>query len=234
MSRNGSLDCSSFEDRIHQVLDDRLTLTGDELLMGHVAHCADCERIFNEYNSVDDSIKLLPAELAEILSQSDIPARKQTVSKGVAWAIALAATVVIAVNIFHTNPNTNSDTRVAHSMAPLAIVSTIKSIEDEPLPSKQKRVTPSSSPFSREFSVASAMPMIPVVPSWDDISKQIEIEQSLIEPVFSYTSNIPAIRPVHCSLNATISVIKQSFTKPEKQKKPDLGFSIDPAVLAAV
>jgi hypothetical protein len=227
---NGSIDCRDFEDRIHQILDDRLTLPGDDLLMAHVAKCAKCELILNDYDSVDDSIKLLPDDLANILKNADRTEPAPFASKTLAWAAALAAVIVISLNVFNSVssnvPSTASNAPT--EPAPLAIVPKApKAVAPSP------RITPDTSPFSRNFSVANSMPMIPSVPSWGDISKSLDpLEPTVIDPVLSYSSKIPAVRPVHCSFNATISVLKKSLSKPKRSKKPDLGFSVDPRMLA--
>jgi len=238
---NGSIDCSNFEDRIHQILDDRLTLTGDDLLMAHVAHCADCEQILKDYETVDDSIKLLPAELAQIIAQADQSQRGTFSNRTLVWAATLAAVLVLTLNVvnsFNSTGQLKTENRdVAMVNAPKLPVAP-KAVTTPNPKTIEPRFTPDSSPFSKNFSMVATMPSIPEVPSWRDISDRLDpLEPTVIAPVFSYSSKIPAVRPVHCSLNATISVLKHSFgTSDErnKEKRPDLGFSIDPNMLAAV
>lgn len=239
MSRIGSLDCRSFEDRIQQILDDRLTLTGDDLLMAHAARCAQCEKILNDFDSVDDSVKLLPAELAQILLEADAKRVSQPfVSRRFILVASLAATIVILLNIIQAlnNDQESKSSHVAQVRAvsqlaiasPETIIQLSKSVL--PKPAVHYRPTPDSSPFSPEFSFVNSMPSIqfPTVPSW------VEISQSLdpLEPVLTYSSTIPSIQPVHCSLKAGINLLKRSFSK--SGRKPDLGFWIEPSMLAAV
>ncbi len=242
---NGSIDCRNFEDRIHQILDDRLTLTGDDLLMAHVANCADCEKIFNDYDSVDDSIKLLPGDLAHILNKAEQPTPAPFASRTMVLAASLAAMVVISLNIFNAISTINvSETAQTDSQIAAApyLANAPKGISNDlaiatPITSNNVRMTPDSSPFSRNFSMVQSMPMIPAVPSWRDISRSLDpLEPTVIDPVLSYSSKIPAVRPVHCSVNATISVLRHSFeeSKSNKKRKPDLGLTIDPRMLAAV
>jgi hypothetical protein len=237
VSRIGSLDCRSFEDRIHQLLDDRLTLTGDDLLMAHAARCAECEKILNDYESVDDSVKLLPAELAEILRESEVKLVSPTfASRRLVLLASLAAMIVISLNIFHglDHDRTNGLSPVAkRALAPQLAVASHQAVKPDQLVSSQsaqpkKRHTPDSSPFSPDFSFSNSIPSIPTVPSWGEISQTLDP----LAPVLNYSSRIPAVRPVHCSLNVTINWLKHSLLKPER--KPDLGFWIDPNMLAAV
>ena len=235
MSRIGSLNCRSFEDRIHQILDDRLTLTGDDLLMAHAARCAACEHILKDYDSVDDSVKLLPADLADILREADAnrdsaasPSRRLVV------LASLAAMIVVSLNVFHRLNNqqpTEPASVIRVASAPLlAAVSPKSDNRRKSLASQPHRPTPDTSPFHKNFSIDSSILRInfPTVPTWGDISDSLDP----LEPVLTYSSKIPAVRPVHCSLNATINLLKQSFSKSDQ--KPDLGFWIDPNILAAV
>ena len=239
MSRIGSLDCRSFENRIHQLLDDRLSLTGDDLLMAHVAKCAECEKILNDYESVDDSIKLLPADLAEILRESEIELDSPAfASRRFLLLASLAAMIVISLNVFHglDRDRTSGVSPMAKRVVtPQFAVASHQVAESRQLFSNhsdqpQIRRTPDSSPFSPNFSVINSIPSInlPTVPSWDDISQTLDP----LQPVLNYSSRIPAVRPVHCSLNVTLNWLKHSLLKPER--KPDLGFWIDPNMLAAV
>ena len=239
MSRIGSLNCRSFEDRIHQILDDRLTLTGDDLLMAHAARCADCEQILNDYDSVDDSVKLLPADLAEILREADAKRVSPAfASRRLVVLASLAAMIVISLNIFHglNNEPPIQSASVAHvASAPLLAIATLEADNQRlPIATQPQRPTPDTSPFSKNFSVENSILSInlpttlPAVPTWGDISKSLDP----LEPVLTYSSKIPAVRPVHCSLNATINLLKQSFSKSDQ--KPDLGFWVDPNMLAAV
>ena len=84
--------------------------------------------------------------------------------------------------------------------------------------------------FNPDFSLSSLLPTFdaPTVPSWDEISQPLDS----LEPVWNYSSQIPAVQPVHCSLNATINWVKRSLLKPERT--PDLGVWVDPNMLAAV
>lgn len=242
MSSTGSLNCQSFEVRIQQILDDRLTLTGDDLLMSHAEQCPDCMAVLNDYESVDDSSKLLPAELAQILDEANTrtaPNRKGM--RRIAILCSLAAMIVISLNIFHGLDKANQveTPTVAQKSAlinrpnygiadPGSLINNKKSHSTQ-----RRRKTPDTSPFSKNFSIGNSIPNINItaistIPNWHQMTERLDP----LESVLTYSSNIPGILPVHCSFNFTINVLKQAFSKPEK--KPDLGFWIDSNMLAAV
>ncbi len=237
MSSNGYLDCHSFEERIHQILDDRLTLTGDELLMAHASDCAECENLLHEYDLVDDSVKLLPADLAELVRESEITPKSQSFAKRqLAWLVVLAALVVISVTIFHglENDRPNRSSTVAQStLAPqFSVVShqakLPQRVSVQPSRSNQPD-TPDSSPFSPNFSVVDAIPGINLPPiPWNEISRSLD----QLETVLDFSSRIPSVRPVHCSFNITINLLKRARQKVDL--KPSLGSWTDPNMLAAV
>jgi hypothetical protein len=108
----GLLNCDKFEDRIHQILDDRLTLTGDDLLMDHVSYCAKCEKLLNAYDCVDASLMHLPTDLADRLDQAENrrgAARSQAIaSRPILILASLAALIVISINVFHALSNSSN------------------------------------------------------------------------------------------------------------------------------
>ena len=241
MRRNELLNCDSFEDRIHQILDDRLTLTGDDLLMEHAASCTKCEQVLNDYDSVDDSVKLLKEELNQIWNKSeqhrDRNGRPTFASRSLIVLASLAAIIVISLNVFDgislaPQPSSQQAALPVASSSQIAIVSPGLSVRHVSARENKSRRTPDTSPFSPNFSVANSIPnmSLPKVPSWDDISKSLDP----LEPVFNYSIRFPAVQPVHCSLNVTIDWLRKSLSDGEQEDSPDLGFAIDPELLAAV
>lgn len=234
---NRPLDCALFEERIHRILDDRLTVTGDDLLMAHASECEPCARLLNDYESVEDSVKFLPGEIDKILgAQQEFSVTRGlgfvTSSRHFSLIASLAALIVICVGVINS-----FDTRHQSRSSRLAD-STVNGSSPEfsprpvdVVPAKTRRKTPDTSPFSQNFSVANSITLIslPEVPSWDDVSRKLDP----LEPVITYSAEIPGVRPMQCSLNATLELLKRSFSKSEPEIDPDLGFSIDSRMLAA-
>lgn len=238
------MDCLSFENRIHQLLDDRLTLTGDDMLMSHVGECAACEKVLNDYDSVHDSVKLLTADLAEILRETDTKtASRRFGSQPIFMMAALAATIFISVGVFrgldHGQPDRSTPV-VRNVVTPQPIVvaslNTVDSNQNEnsisqtpPQPSQPKKsnIPGSSPPMFSNWTPIPTMEM-PRVPTWDEICHGLDP----LEPFLTYSSRIPSVQTVNWSLNMTIDFLKRSFQKSER--KPDLGFWIDSDMLAAV
>lgn len=231
---NQSFDCTSFEDRIHCLLDDRLTLAGDEILVNHASQCSDCARLLNDYETVNDSVKLLPEEIEKILSEAkefDVTnGLGSFASRHVGLIASLAALILIAVGLFNVF---DADRPVAappmaSNSASMSKVRTVPFVASRPTP---RRKTPDTSPFSPNFSVENSISMVsfPTMPSWDEVSKRLD----QLEPVLNYSSEIPGIRPMQGSLNATLKLLKESFSKSDQESDPDLGFSSDARILAA-
>jgi len=238
-----SLNCETFEDRIHQILDDRLTLTGDALLMEHAAQCELCEDKLLDYDSVGDSIKLLKEDIDLILGKVDQPLRKPLTDRPIALIASLAAAFLICVATFQGLAPDQSSQNARRMVAPTlsnahpSIPSANSSLSainpritpDAKTPAK-RRATPNTSPFSKNFSVASTIPRIPTVSNWQDVSRQLES----FEPVLNYSAEIPGVRAMQTSINMTIEMLRQSLSNSETDLDPDLGFSIDPDWLATV
>lgn len=245
-----SIDCATFESRIHQVLDDRLALTDDRPLMDHVAICPPCGVKLDDYELVDDSVKLLGSDIDRILSDvrnSNSPAKRLSWPVRIIAVVAsLAAMIFVFSGVFNSSgdPSTSSPrtARLESSRLDSTIESVIPEYESSKMPVQSKvrhHVTPKSSPFSRDFEGysfpniaqlnASYMNPLGKFSSWDQISNPMDT-------VFQYSSELPGVRPMQCSLNVTFDLLKKSFSKPvtESKAKPDLGCYGDSAMLAAV
>ena len=92
--------CESFENRLHQLMDQRKSLTRDRLLMEHASQCAPCDEMLSDYHCVDDSIKLLKEDITKILDNSQ---NKQFsyVFRPMNFLVALSAIVVFCIGVFH-------------------------------------------------------------------------------------------------------------------------------------
>ena len=233
MSRNSEpLNCESFEDRIHQILDDRLTLTGDSLLMDHAAHCQPCENKLHEYDAVEDSIKILKDDMDKILSGIDAKNRKRSITqRPLALLTTMAAALLVCVSAFHwlaPEPDNSNHRGFAKrvptkqlSPAPRLMGSSLAAIEMKQKPTKPVyRPTPDTSPFSPNFSVAQAIPRIPTVSNWTDVTNRIE-------PVLNYSSEFLGVRATQCSIKVTIELFRKSLEKPEPNTRPDLGWVLE-------
>lgn len=240
---NRSLDCAAFEDRIHQILDDRLTLTGDRLLMDHVAACPPCGAKLDDYETVDDSVKLLKDEIDQLLNhhgnQPQSTAHWAGWARTIAVVASLAALIFVLTGVFPTPqavPNhVENSSRTEPSTPSLAANRQRGDREQtDPIQSTNRHVTPPTSPFSRDFEGYSISQIsdfsVSTMAPWSDLGNW----QKISSPLFQFSSEFPGVRPIHCSLNVTIDLLKKSFSRPEKTTPPNLGFQVDPQMLTAV
>ncbi|MDG1873798.1 MAG: hypothetical protein P8J27_07790 [Mariniblastus sp.] len=222
------LNCETFEDRIHQILDDRLILTSDAPLMEHAAYCKSCEDKLIDFDSVDDSIKLLKDDIEQIFSQFEEPQRQRLTDRPIALLASLAAVLLVciaAVKGFNTTPSIQPTTNYSVSKTVLnnyPAESSLPAAAPRMTPIAQTvwRVTPDTSPFSRNFNVANNFPRIPPAYFWQDFSRQFK-------PVLSYSSEIPGIHTMRASITLTLELLRQSLSNSGTGPDPDLGFTPD-------
>ena len=237
MGSRGLLNCDEFEDRIHQILDDRLTLTGDDLLMDHASYCAKCERLLDAYDCINATLWLLPSNISDNLDhQKNCHSgvrHHAIVDRPIPIVASLAALLVIALTVFprlsdlHDGASQHAVMSTAPTTQPGFSPSIAKhGLNSGPAMIRQHQTAPDTSPFNPSYSVATSIPTmkLPGVPSWEDISGRFEP----LEPVLTYSARIPTVHPVYCSLNATIDFLRRSFSKFAQESKPDLGFTIEP------
>ena len=228
MADKPKLDCSSFEERIHQLLDDRLILTGDEMLMDHAAQCEPCQTLLNDYDSVDDSIKLLATEIELVIGKQAMgPTVSAQTTSRLGWAVSLAAVFLLMVGMFQSETSNPKPERVVavHSNSNLGVASNFRtsSVKAHRSPQlKAKKRAPETSPFNPEFSLVSQIPKVPTVPTWEDLSERF----NQIEPVLTYSSALPGVGTAAGSVSVTIDLIKQSFSD-EVPKVRDFGWRFD-------
>lgn len=228
------LNCETFEDRIHQILDDRLTLTGDPLLMDHASQCAPCESILLEYDAVDDSMKILKEDMNEILSRVDSRNQKRSFTqRPLAVLGTLAAALLVFVSAFNTlQPKTNNNptpispksvAKKVSTLKPAPLSGTLSIGAIKPMTTRVYRPTPDTSPFSPNFKVANTIPRIPTAENWSEVTSKLET----LEPVLTYSKELPGVQVTKCSIAVTIELLRKSLTtKPPTTKKPDLGWTV--------
>ena len=227
-----SLNCAAFEDRVQQILDERLTLTGDAPLMEHAAQCSQCEIKLYDYDSFDDSISFLKQNFADVPRMVDVDGSSGAFSHSLFGLAGLAAALLIFLNIFGWATTNHSDgfarlTETEATAQPInsSAMSRLAVAQPAAAPklrfvSKSYRVTPDTSPFSPNFRVADNLPRLPAAPDWETVSLPLET----LMPVLNYSTELPAINSFHCALNVTFELLRRSLSEnPDSELKLELG-----------
>lgn len=113
---NEALSCEAFENRVHQILDDRLTLTGAACLMKHAAQCVECENKLLDYDCFADSINFLKQSTAEVTCIAEGDSRGNLLRQLDVGLVFLAAMLLICLNIFGGLSLNRSDNLSQRSM----------------------------------------------------------------------------------------------------------------------
>ena len=234
------LNCETFEDRIHQILDDRLMLTGDSALMEHAARCASCESVLYDYDAVEDSITIFKDDINAILDRVEQqPRRRSIAQRPLVMLATLAAGLLVCLFAYQQLPekqNTSfrpiaSKVKRSESRKTKVAIKTISprtsSVNRSSLAvanAKQTRYyrpTPDTSPFSRNFSVSKSLPRIPSSTNWSDMTDKL----APLEPVLNYSSELFGVRATQCSIAVTFELLRQSLNKHSLVNEPDLGMN---------
>lgn len=199
------IDCASFEDRIQDLMDQRVALNSDPLLLKHSADCESCHQVLSSFQSLE--MVLSEALISERFAESDfeMPAVSSFKTSAIHWGVAtaivsLAAMLLVAfVPIFDQQSNGLMVADNASSSLPVV-------------------VNPSKNLPSAD---ASRGEMINLV-SYETIPPSLR-------NAYQYASELPGIRPIECSVTVTIEAFQKSWKAPEKPKQneenPDLGRS---------
>ena len=229
MKRTDILHCSDFENRIHQLLDDRLILSADARLTEHAARCPECSVLMQDYEQMelafafDSTVDGLPSSSPGITTEF--------LTRNTSVVLALVATLVISLNIYSSYLTKINPPAVV--VAKITTPPAIGLFNSDSVPAKTTRretkrtpATPSGSQSLFKFSLAHTIhgPEFPGIPTWKSISPQIELLKPWIDrskPLLDYS---PALFPV-CNLGyqwtETIKIIQQSLL--ESNKQPGIG-----------
>ena len=257
------LNCRNFEQRIHQLLDDRLTLTGDAVLMEHAEHCDECLRLFLDYEAVASAIPLLDnsAWQDEQSLHSGVSVSRWKSQSGhypVELIATLAASLLFVVfAVWNVNsPKTESLAKLAPVAA---MTSTSPSIFSTALKSdsaEQTAILKSTPVAGRDMTLQRREKLIHKLvfyqpPTFVEMAQQApQLVNSVqlptagvwdkfskqldpINPYLNYTAEFPGIRKVQYSVNMTLELLQRSLSK-TKNSQPDLGWSGDFAIAAAI
>ncbi len=221
---NRRLTCEAFENRVHQILDDRLTLTGDARLIEHAAHCVACETMLLDYDCFDDSTTFLKSSSVEVTCIVEGDGTDRLPFQPLRGLAVLAAALLICFNLFGS-PSDRSDgfaqrhdveesaTVTPPAITQLAMLGDVPT--RQPAALVKRRVTPDTSPFSPNFRVADNIPRLPSATDWENVTKPFET----LKPVLTYSSELPGIKTIHCTLNVTIELLRRSLeSKPDEFK----------------
>jgi len=220
------LTCDAFEDRVHQVLDDRLPLTADADLVRHAEQCRQCEaRLF-----IYDSLSLLNSDTVEPNSFTGVNNSERAHYRPLLGLVSVAAALLILFNIFNTQSANQSgghdkfaqqlQDAQKPSLANFAVSNHL--IMTQPISvAKLKDVSPnitltsldnsalsSLSSFNPIFQVVDNIPQLPSVPDWNSVAKPLEA----LQPVITYSTELPGVRTVHGTLNVTIELLRRSLS----------------------
>ena len=229
MKRTDTLHCSDFENRIHQLLDDRLILSADARLTEHSTRCSECSVLLQDYEKMesaftcDTTVQGLPAPASVITTEF--------LTRNTSIILALVATLVISLNIYSSYLTKINPPAVV--VAKITTPPAIGLFNTESVPAKTTRretkrttVATSDSQSLFEFSLAHSIhgPEFPRIPTWQSISPQFELLKPWIDrskPLLDYS---PALFPV-CHLGyqwtETIKIIQQSLL--DSNKQPGIG-----------
>ena len=246
-----SLNCRNFELRIHQLLDDRLTLSGDPMLMNHASTCANCAQLVKQYEVLDSSLNCLAKHqtqpLAKPQTQSIRPAAvSQPVSvgfadarPGLALGVAIAAALLLLigfsfndsadtqpqnVNSFQVASSENMSSSVL-SMATPALHQANQATSDPPERFIRNLVfSPPPTTFVELAQTTPAFVSSVKLPSsnWDGFSGQLVPVNSYLQ----YSTEIPGVRIFQTSVEITLDLLQRSLSN-SGQSEQNLGFFPD-------
>lgn len=222
--------CREFEDRLNDLLDQRLALERDEFLLRHAAECGTCRglmegqaALFAGLELLDSSVPsnfaftvLVQAELVPAYAVEALPRRKSWL-RVMAGLVSVAALVLVAVAIGFTRSGQRPDEPIANRPQPAKQM--VASAPTKPAPSHQV-IAPTRGVATKQSPPAA-------VPSHDsqDYEQYRETINSLaaqfpqaVEKIDEVQQATPGIRPIRASFSMAIGTLQR--TVPNRRREP--------------
>ena len=238
--------CREFEDRMNDVLDQRLLPERDALLLHHVSECHSCRQLLDSQAALFAGLELLdtpplPNQFAAIVLEissaipgavpSAQPRRKSTWLAIAAGLASLAAVVLVTVLI-----------DMSSQQPPLAHPSALKPASPNSAPKTMEVVKNSLPQEDARTSVAKAVapPRVEIpVPDKEEYKEyRAAIDSftaqfpSAVEKIDEVQQSTPAIRPLRASFSMAIGTLQRTIPNRNRRDtrpiKPDSGFSGHP------
>jgi hypothetical protein len=205
---NSSVDCRNFENRIQDLMDQRVNISNDRILKSHSVSCHECATTLASFQALEQA---LYASFDR--EKFNAPSRTTTIPVAAStWSIAAAVLAIAAVLTIIVLPVLNQDQNGVE-------VAQVEPSVGESTPSIKIPPPAPSVPTPIVNEVKS-----PLTPSINLVSYDLP---TTLRNAYQYAAELPGIRPFECSLNATIEALQNSWnssSEPQDQDdNPDLG-----------
>ena len=226
--------CELAENRIHELLDLRQPLLSDEAIRNHIAKCDQCAELVVDLGALNESLSQIPVETLHRLSGLQLEPgnndgfgrQRQLHPVSFIASIACLLLVLLTSGIWFSPSSEDSVALVNIVNTETATYDSIPAIETSP----SEVFLPGQFTFVTMGHQSSPSELLNAV-SFEQISGGV----GPFREYFEMTADLPGIRPVSHSVNATYHLIRSMSQKPaigddDLENGPDVGFH-DPFVI---
>ena len=212
-----TFDCKDFEQRIHEILDQRGSLQHDVPLAQHRAVCRDCQQQFDEFICLSALLRRKPQSVA---TGKSLPPQRIAANDSQRWQIVIAALLVLALFIGlrpaqRATARTLASLRVGESAWPPSL-----------WPSSFLFPSAYEGPAASDVgAVAATGPATPqtIASQAQQILATIEgIPASLgeLEPYCVYTASLTGVTTLTAPVSLTMDMLRRRWNQPPKPVSP--------------
>lgn len=225
--------CEQIENRIHELLDHRQPLLSDELVRQHVSQCDACAGLVVDFGALNDSLSQIPISTLQRLSDLKV-AKSATQSSMRLHPVSFVACVACLLLVMLTSGIWFAP------QAEVAVSSSGKETANEGVVTSNVSVpTPTEFVATVVPQFQKSMDFLPTIhetsPSLEFIHtvsfEQLSSEVGPIQDYIGMTADLPGIRPISKSVNATYEFLRVISEVPANPKgkspsdAPDVGFN---------
>lgn len=210
--------CHQVELRIHELLDKRQPLLSDVVVRSHVVDCDECAQLVIDFGALEDSLSQIPlATLYRLSGMIDADGPPHGSSRNHAFGIhpvAFVATIASLMLVMLTSSLWRSSDPDSGQSVAIAVSSDPQTRDSDSLDLSFRT---EQDLLARQFISAQAL---------DRLAAQVEpLNDPTVQNCLLLTADLPGIRQVKNSVNATLNLIRGSSrfdtVKPDDQKRSD-------------
>lgn len=222
-SSNNASSCECVEERIHDLMDLRQPLLSDEIVREHIASCDECVELVVDLGALNESLTQIPLETLNRLTglaagplPEEVATRSHLHPLSFITSVACLLLVMLTSGVWFSNGSDDSGPhRIKVRNHEVVSVPYVKESSSEPVVPRQLVFLPTAHKTTPPSEFLNAV-------SFEQISGGVEPFQNYL----NLTCDLPGIRPITNSVNATFHLIKSIAAEPsppEEEKSPEDG-----------
>lgn len=207
------MNCRDFENKIQNLLDQRLSLDSSPMILTHASQCTRCQKQLEIYQSVFEPDGLL----VEVNLDNKRSVSKLARIQQVSGVLAAAVAIIMIVWLSYITENQNKlHSSVASAQPGLSVFGAQPDFAEI---ASAGSTAKSTGQRDHENTLAHLSKLTPAVNS---LRSKLPDPIEKLQPHYNYTTQLPVVRPWKNGIDSAVNLIRKSIDKPSRNSKRQL------------